>query len=389
MTLLNFDDDIDAAWRRFRIELGDRIALLEHGDELRFGPLDTDVESDPTMVLSVTAARRFRCRLRCSTHHDLRRQEALADAGWRQLRGGDLIVETGRRRVDHLAALSAAALRDVCDILHPDLLAENSAVQILSAPTERLIEFAVMPQDAAELHQMAVDALASMTGTVIRVDDDGRIPLPTHPCESWLRTIPDVAAMECLAVLSARIADPGPAALFLATNADKWPAVSLHLDNGCVHASMRIECSVFHPVNLVIALTMWFAFLRDHAHDIEFACGPAAPLSKRLAAGASTPPGLGGVLDLLHDRAEADPPVVAAMVGHDLQMLLRYLRVCARNAQRCKVSEAAALERGDTREAARFEDERQQWWHVIRSLGDALSVILDRRRRLRDAHERQ
>ncbi|MFW0793394.1 hypothetical protein AAFP30_06240 [Gordonia sp. CPCC 205515] len=389
MTLLSFDDDIEAAWRRFRIDLGDRIAVLEQGDELRFGPFDDDVEMHAAMTLSVTAARRFRCRLRCSTHHELSRREMLDDAGWRELRNGDLIVETGRRNVDRLAALSVRALRDVYDVVHPTLLAQGSAIQAVSAPTEPLIEFAVSPQDEDELHRLAIDALAAMTGTVVDVDDEGRIPLPTHPVTSWLRTLPDVAAMECYAVLCKGITDPGQAALFLATGADQWPGVSLHLAKGQVHASLRIECSVFHPANLATALAMWFAFVRDHALSIEIACGPSAPLTNRLAIGASLPPGLTGVLDLLHDRATADPAGVAAMAGHDAPMLVRYLRVCARNAQRCKMSEADALRRGDTRDAARFEDERQQWWHVIRALGAALRFVLDRRRQMQAQAERR
>ncbi|MGV9711602.1 TY-Chap domain-containing protein [Gordonia sp. NPDC003424] len=384
MTQTDFDNEIEAAWRRFRIDLGDRLAMLERGDEIHFGPFDDDPES--TMALGVTSARRYRCRLRCSAHHDATRlaanRAALGSDGWRELRGGDMIVETGRRRVDHLADVSVRALREVCAVLHPSLMTEKDDVQPASVPVEPALEFSVMPQDATELHQLAVEALAAMTGVVVHVDDDGEIPLPTHPTRSRLRTIPDFAAMECHTVMCDRIGDPAEAALFLAANADRWPGVTVSIEGGQLLASMRIECSVFHPANLASALAIWFAFIRDHARDIEINCSPSAQMADRPTIEADAPAGVGGVLDLLHDRSDVDAVVVAAMCGYNTRTMLRYLKHCARNARRCQAAEAEALGRGDTREAARLQDERQQWWHTIRGLGSALKVVEDRRRQI-------
>lgn len=376
----DFDDRVDDAWRRFRIELGDRLALHQHGDELILR-LGVDPDDAPTMTFGVTGARRHRCRLSPGRTGHPDNLQVLCRRGWRELRSGDLLTEAGRRRVDEVASAAVAALRDVFDVVHPDFLIEEGDTADGAPPMEPTLEIAVAPRTAGELRGLVVESLSSLTGLPIAVDADGDIALPTRPIRTWLHTLPDVAAMECRAVLTEQIAEL-PAARFIATNSGRWPAVTFRLENGRLHASLRIECSVFHPANLTSALSMWFAFIADVVVDVESDCagwvqpvdGPFDPVGM--------PAGLDAILELLRDGGHADGVTLAAMSGNDLTTVITHVKYCAREARTCTEQAEQSDGHPEPGRRERFIAAHDEWLRVIRELGSALSVIQQRRKRM-------
>lgn len=386
MTLADFDDDLEAAWRRYRIDLADHLAGLPAGEELVVSaiPVDGNSAAHPLMTCSLTASRRYRCRVHAPTLADDERRPArmrvLRDLGMRSLRGagGDLVVDTGKRQVDVISAIVATALREVWDVVHPAFLQASSDETV---PDEPAIELATLAHDSTQLLSLVIDALEGLTGVRVHVDRHGEIPLPTDPVKSWLRAIHDVAAIECYTILSDHVSASG-AADFVATNGRRWPGICLSVEDGRVHASHRIECSAFHPANLTAGLEIWDSFIRDSATEIALRCSRARPRPV-LAESGEMPAGLDGVLDLVDDRSEPDGMTIAALCRYDETTILGYLRHCAQRSNRCRADEKASRQLGDPDAAERRAEEAREWRHVIRCLGTALRALDEAQNRSR------
>ncbi|NDZ92743.1 hypothetical protein G3I13_20330 [Streptomyces sp. SID6673] len=380
MTLADFDDELEAAWRRYRIDLADHLAGLRSGDELVVSRMPVDGTSDahPLLTCCLTPSRRYRCRVHADRLADDDRRPAqvrsMSELGMRSLRGahGDFVIDCGRRQVDKLSAIVVRALREVWEVVHPVFLRPSSDDTVPDEPT---IELATLAHDSTQLLRLVIDALEELTGVPVHVDRHGEIPLPTDPVKSWLRPIRDVAAIECYTVLTDHVSDSG-AADFVAANGRRWPGICLSVEDGRVHASHRVECSAFHPANLTAGLEIWDTFIRESATEIAVRCTRARP--RPGAAGPSDmPAGLDGVLDLVDDRAEPDGMTIAALCGYDEDTILGYLRHCAQRSNRCRADERASRHIGDADAAERHAEEAREWRHVIRCLGTALRALDD------------
>ncbi|GAA3710949.1 TY-Chap domain-containing protein [Gordonia hankookensis] len=380
MTIADFDDELEVAWRRYRIDLADRVAGLPPGDELVVSAIPVDGGSDahPLMTCSLTGSRRYRCRVHATELADDDRRPAqarlLQDLGMRSLRrpDGDFVVDTGKRQVDRLSAIAVAALREVWEVVHPAFLRPPSDEAI---PGEPAIELATLAYDSTQLLGLVVEALQELVGVPVQVDRHGEIPLPTDPVKSWLRPIHDVAAIECYTILTDQVSGSG-AAEFVAANGRRWPGICLSIEDGRVHASHRIECSAFHPANLTAGLEIWDSFIHEAATEIGLRCSSARPRPSPTGSD-EMPAGLDGVLALVDERSEPDGMTIAALCRYDETTILGYLRHCAQQSNRCRVDEKACRQIGDADEAEHRAEEAREWRHVIRCLGTALRALDD------------
>ncbi|MYR07823.1 hypothetical protein GTV32_16620 [Gordonia sp. SID5947] len=380
MTLNDFDGELDAAWRRYRIDLADRLAGLVPGGAMEISTirLDSSDEGQPLMTLTLTASRRFRCRVHATQlPADDRRPDhvrRLLDLGFRKLRGrdGDHVVDTGKRQVDRMASIVVTALREVWAVVHPEFLRAPHGV---SMPAEPTIELATLAHDSTHLLSLVMETLEEFTGVPVHVDRHGEIPLPTDPVKSWLRANHDTASIECYTILADHVTSSG-AADFVAANGRRWPGICLSIEDGRVHASHRVECSAYHPANFFAGLEIWDSFIRESASEIEDRCRRACQRPEPVHRG-EMPTGLDGVLDLVDGDSDADGLTVAALCRYDEATIRRYLRHCAQQSRRCRGDERACRHVGDAAQAERRAEEAREWRHVIRCLGTALRALDD------------
>ncbi|RPA06113.1 hypothetical protein [Gordonia sp. OPL2] len=374
----NFDDHIDTAWRSYRIALGDALAGLADDDTTL--PIARVGDSTPLLTATLTGAHRIRIRAGDSAlpdDHDTQTAavELLCSEGWRTLRDGTVIIEAGRRHADHLAERVVAALRNVWDVVDPAFLGSpDVGVGAPHHPPEPTIEVATVPTGTEDLLRRTRSAIEQMTGLLVEVDPvDHTIGLPTIPVASSIQASAAGVAIEFCAVLTAPVPDSGSAARYLTTNARRWPGVSFAVESGRVHALLRVDCAVFHRANVQAALDHWSAFLRDSAAEIDRMCSHTTLPETDGLRDSSAPPGLDAVLDLIRDNVRSDGFTVAAICGFDRDTVLRYIRHCAQQANRCLIDERTRKEAGDP--TTECTAEANVWRHAIRSLGAALESV--------------
>lgn len=384
-----FDDHIDAAWRTYRIALGDALAGLTDDTTLRIALCG---DSAPLFTATLTGARRIRIQVDSSTLAGEADRTAVVEQlqthGWRTLRDGTTIAEAGRRHADHLAGLAVAALRDLWNVVDPAFLNPlDSAGDGVSAgvghrPPEPTFEVAAVPTCTEDLLRRTRSAIEQTTGLLVDVDPvDHTIGLPTNPVPSSIQASAVGVAIEFCAVLTTPVPDSGAAGRYLTTNARRWPGVAFVLESGRVHAILRVDCAVFHHANVHAALNHWSAFLRESAGEIDRMCSHPALPERDGSHDPASPPGLDAVLDLIRDNVHPDGHTVAAVCGFGRDTVLRYIRYCAQQANRCLVEERTRKAAGEpTTECA---VEGLAWRHAIRSLGAALESVefVERRRR--------
>ncbi|MDL9946953.1 hypothetical protein QSJ19_15420 [Gordonia sp. ABSL11-1] len=165
-----FDDHIDAAWRTYRIALGDALAGLTDDTTLRIALCG---DSAPLFTATLTGTRRIRIHVHSSTltgETDRTAVEQLETRGWRTLSDGTTIAEAGRRHADHLAGLAVAALRGLWDVVDPAFLDPlDSAGDGVSAgvghdPPEPTFEVAAIPTGTEDLLCRTRSAIVQTTG---------------------------------------------------------------------------------------------------------------------------------------------------------------------------------------------------------------------------------
>ncbi|NED70252.1 hypothetical protein G3I15_55960, partial [Streptomyces sp. SID10244] len=150
--------------------------------------------------------------------------DAMVRAGWRLLRDGQLIYEVGQRRVDKLAQVAVDTLREIWEVVHPAFLEHSGPT-----PREATIAVGTIPETQLQLGRLVVEALEDMAGQRIVVDDDGDIPLPTGRTPSWLRVLADEATVEFFGTVVDVVPNGSTAAEFVATEAPRWPGITLVL----------------------------------------------------------------------------------------------------------------------------------------------------------------
>ncbi|MGZ8178834.1 TY-Chap domain-containing protein [Williamsia sp. SKLECPSW1] len=394
----DFDDAVEAGWRRFTVDLGDRLATMEPGDSyvLNLGFLCDDglARDHPPFVVFTTHGT---TRVRGSVCNATTVEDAiLAESGWRPRGRFPRTMEVTRRRADRLARCAVEVVRDVFSV--PDAsFVDGTPAAVPPTPVSG------RPDGPEALQHMVDAAVADISGQPAEKDEDGDIPLPTA-VPSWLRVSQDEAALE---VFCTRITDgEAVTAEMLFVVAERWPGVALTVREGALVARMRVEAADFSPTNLRSELARWFTFLDDGADEIRSALTEIAerdgtpptpdepttdaPSSLIRTADVTTttgrmvtlPPALEALLLLTSTTSRTlRPEEVAAVMDRDRDTILRSHRVCIGQRDEWDTAADAAADRDDVEEAHACLVESWRWGDVAASLRHALRVVLIDRRR--------
>ncbi len=371
MSAFAFDDFVESAWAEFRDDLATRLSTLaddgvrftvDQGDEIPEG-------SHGTIEFTRTDDGDIRATI---SESDLRPTPDYADEHIRLLRSmgwhrsadvtaSTLIFEVAPSDVGSLAQTAVQALREVWEVVHPAYIDDRPA------PTESIVETAVLALGHEQLLELVVRALEEMRNEPVELDADADYPLPT-PIPSWLRVLRDSPSVRFFALITDEIANPARAADYVARNAAKWPYVSLILDDSGVHAMLTQHLWMFHPKNLAAALATWVDFLRKDAPRIaeDLAELDDEPLPEAIMA----------MMQLEADGAELTPAEVAQVCRHDSSAILAYLRVCEEQYLAWEASAEDAESTGSSDEAEACRSEEESWRRTARQLRQALRLIL-------------
>lgn len=382
---IDFDSAVESAWRSFRIDLADRLARLESGDELEIAQSTRELPDGPhgRLTFTVTSRRRIRCTIDAADLHTtpechLDQVHRLEAAGWQWLRGshGRHVVECGRRGVDALALQAQTALREIWEVLHPDFL------EGARTPTPREFEVAigVVVRTVDQLRALAVEALTEAAEFEVVVDSDGDIQVPAGSIGSWLRVCDDEPHLEFFACIVDEVPDVAGAAVYLATHAARWPSVGLRLIDTHLYATLRLGCTTFHSANLVAALRTWTEFLIDDAPAIEAALSATPPVVRD----GSIPAALERVHHLSRYGPPPGPLTVMGLCGDNRRTAMNYIRASLEQVKSLNASAERATAEGDIDEARACRDEARQWRATMKLITQSLRVALRRDRSRRD-----
>ena len=285
-----FDDTIDDAWHAYQIDLADRLHTITT-------PCSFSITTDPRLTTS-------RARIEVTRTHDRtialtvhpmtlyldsgrfpRQLDAMNALGWHHSADGDFVAERECIRVDELATLAVTTLREVCDLLHPTLLAElpdtdlthggielcgsghvgSAIIARWNQPNSDVGERTKCP---AHLRALVIAAMEAITGRVVDFDGARTMALPTEPLPTFLTVDDEAPRVELWAPLAEAILDPAVAARIVAYSTLRNPFVGLVIRDEIVGARIVLEATVFHRDNLESALGNWNRFLHEEASPL-------------------------------------------------------------------------------------------------------------------------
>ncbi len=125
---------------------------------------------------------------------------------------------------------------------------------------------------------MVLEALETMSGHPVLVDDDGDIPLPTGEVKSWLRILPTRPTLEFFGTVVEHVTD------LLRPTASWRPRRCLHRDQArrARHLHRRRAdggATAFSRHNVAAGIGQWLQFVEEVRPEIvaaltHDACGP-------------------------------------------------------------------------------------------------------------------
>ena len=188
------DLQIEEAWRRFRLALGDTLAGLD-GQVVVTLP-----RPDATVPVRIIVS-----------GHDGRLVSEFAGLNGREVVPWRPVASIGARDADRLVAEIESAARTRYGAVHPSFLSVEPDVGWAPQP-EAVIEAAddepVQPSDADQLRQLIAKALTPLIGERPDVDDDGDLVVAFHDIPVWVMPNETAPVVHILTVVDARDSDP-------------------------------------------------------------------------------------------------------------------------------------------------------------------------------------
>lgn len=386
-----FDDSIDNAWRRFRSELADRVASLDHDELLVVGVASADTSvlattidfwgSNDVLVAIAQSA---------GLGADDELLDVAATLGWVHADEdgpNSVRVEAPVREVDRVAALAVDFLRAVAGVAHPcfvrghsadgpvELSPEATAVPIEPAgPPPPVFEF---PADQDELCAAVSRALHWKYGITPTVDEAGDFVVSVGALPAFVLPGPDSPQVRILVPLATGITGRTRVAEVLTELNSGYAFIRLILDDDQVNAVIDLPAAPFSAMQLSTQLDCMSQFLDtiDEAFALRLG-GQLVGDDSGDAADSELPAGL---LTLLHldpnGTGELDAEQVATVCGYDRDTILEYLDLAEEQTIAWEESAGQARDQGDTDEAGACEHEADGWRHTVQSLRAALRVV--------------
>lgn len=352
-------------WEVFARRLSERMCILERGETLDLMRTDPTTGKEARILqIAVTGSKRVRCTARRNTWLELvlsdpaaqqwqRQRGVMVSLGWRRLRSGDHIVESGRRSVADLADRLTTALREVWGIADPaevQVRDSSDAPREPVAPTPtpssdlpprtRAIPVSLSASavtatatvDASHLRTLAAETLQALGIVLIDVNDRS-ISFEVDGIATKLLVSPYALRVELCTIIAHGTPDLVLLGAVIAEHSARWPDVSIVVTKGHVFAVRAIDATVFHPSNVMAALQDWTMFLREGAIDIIEQLQPdrAAWMRESDTIGIDAmPEGLAALLtEYRDDPAALTPDDLARRTRANTPLLRRYARICS------------------------------------------------------------
>jgi len=336
-----FDQEVDAAWRRFRHGLADDLAALEVGQAVHVGLSEAQArgaDDDPAYVVFVLQPGGL---LRLEAGGGDPDPQEMLDLGWGLPRfqpTGEAVheLEVPAREVDRLAALSIDTLRGVHGCLHPALLEIDglgSWVRDSPGPEspQPVVDepLATVPLDDEHLRGLVEDALRPMTAEPVHTDD-GDLVLPVSDDNAVVvRVLHDEPALDLLMEVVCDVVDTDRISLELELlNRDAALGRYLLWD-GSVVITHRVVAMPFAPVALRGTVAVLVEEVERVAGDLQARLGGRLPLEREVIAPKRAPVPLHPAVATVAELLQADPTIpvetVAHVFAHDRHELVRQL----------------------------------------------------------------
>ena len=348
-----WDDATEAAWRRFRARVADRVAELGDAGSLTLA-LSADVAPDEARPDPVCVA---------GVDGDAVRVEAPGLAGFPR--------ELPRREADRAAVLVVEALRTGRGCPHPSFL-DADGLETDPAPWPPAVAgpppaaddaepAAVFVADTDDLQERVDDALGRMFARAVRHDPDGDVPVVCGRSVLYVRVEDDVPVVRLYAELVVEVGDLEQAHRELGVLNRRYEHAKFYLRDREVVLEHRLAAQPFAPAQLREAVAQLCDDLDDLAADLaERVAGrrylddppPPAVVADAAVARDDDHPGIVALLELLHE-GPVPAPAAAELFEHDRFELIRHL-VRVRTGQQGCAGHDPELVLGHLRRALRF-----------------------------------
>lgn len=427
----NLDRGTARAWRTFQTGLGDHLADMQDGDVLlietaktvsdhadRVAPYVQFLAWGGDQVRGEVPSNEY---LSDEVALDEAAMVALAQIGWSAPTHGrgdesddgsaNFFIDIERRRADRLAAMTVAALRDVCGVVHPAFVAASNrngeddealgvALGIPAAPSDggELLDeaLATMPTGAEHLQALVDAALVPVLGHAPRHDDDGDIPVSIGTSLVFVRVHRQAPVLQLFCVLADDVADSERAAFEVSKLNRACRLLKFLQIEDQVIACVQLPALPFVPAHLRDMLTLIAKVADDIDDDLVGRVGgrrafqPEPETGPELASAEVTradtdddelAPELMTILQLdALEEGSVDADLAASICGDDRDLLLRLIQEASEQDMAWRRSRDAAMLEGDEEEAAACEHEGTAWEETVNTLRGALRLIVERGR---------
>ncbi|EOM74869.1 hypothetical protein DW322_17625 [Rhodococcus rhodnii] len=429
----DLDSAVNRAWAEFQVSLADHISQMAPGDALvlenGYDDLGEQAEDHeppdqgrtpssgatgirPCVQFVLDAGDRVRCEV--PSNHFLHPRRTLTRAAERRLtelgwappsrsplqpgRGGSATfrIDHPRTGADRLAAMAAAAFRDVWNVTHPSFLRADSgagtAVALAySADPPVFPEIdplaAIAPRDTDHLTEIVMYALVPLLGVVPEQDSDGDIPIRSGGGIVFVRVTD--TGISLFAPLVQDIVDRTRAAEVTGDLNRTWSGLKFVLADDRLSVLCDVPARPFVAQHLRDALDLCGAFVRTvddrfaaRLHGTAFFSdqddkhgSSAARTHRRLTTG-----DLPVELLTLHDldpegTGTLDGATVAAVCGGSHQRIAHVLRMGNEWVAQFRRDAAETSARGDDAHADTLDRDGDTWERVVTSLRKALRLV--------------
>lgn len=341
-----FDDDIDfdacaeLEWGALAQRLEGRLSALKREEFVEIARTDTPSEYQRLLSFGLTGSGRVRCTIDGAAFIGWAQREqrqvvrvqraAVAGLGWRELRGGKFVYEVGKRGIPELVAVVIRSLRYVWEIAYPYVLTVHDPSGPASTGMEgNPIGDGVMPRDPDHLLELACQVLSEDCGEPLEIYDKAIRFQTADDFVTKVLVSPHALRLEFCTILSHGTPDMDLLGAVVAEHSSRWPEVSIVVTKGHVFAVRAMEAAVFHPENLLEALTEWLEFCADGAVDIVEQFHPEV-LDQPESQSGEVPIGLVEMIARYRDDPTATTPdSLMRRYRANAPMLRRYARICA------------------------------------------------------------
>ncbi|NDK90955.1 hypothetical protein GYA93_15385 [Gordonia desulfuricans] len=361
----SFDDLVDVAWHAFAAELASRLGVLQRPHSVGLTPADGPNRS--LVVFTVMGSGRVRATLgqhlpSAAGHVDdlarelpVRRDDR--NEGWRKVRRR-WVTESGRRDLPLLVARVVRVLRDILDVPHPSFITVADSAGPPSPPEPHRPPAsvpaegdqachttpAIMITDNGYLLGWAQQVLSMELGQQLAVGGRGMIALPATDALPSRAYVPDSGhRVMFVATLTHRLTDPMLLATLIGRYSERFQSISFCHSNGHVYAMRTVECTVFHPDNLVAVLTEWRTFVSEVGEELFTLMNPGGP-GAHDCPDSDIPVGLQTLIDLYHD-GDLTPHRIVHLTNGKVDKLRQYRAVCGELIEGCQLGGDDARER--------------------------------------------